>query len=148
MAEEIISCIEAKRQGLSYYFSGKACIQGHIGKRIVSSRGCSVCRIQIKRNWAKKNPTKVREQKNKTYLKYRDKYLQQYKERDLKHPLKKRAARATRKALKRGNGGIHTANDVSRIYRAQRGKCAYCRRKVGEEYHIDHIFSTFERWHK
>lgn len=44
-----------------------------------------------------------------------------------------------RKALKNGNGGIHTAEDVKAQYGRQRGRCFYCREKVSGQYHVDHV---------
>lgn len=35
--------------------------------------------------------------------------------------------------------GIHTADDVRRQHKAQRGKCYYCGVKVGKMYHVDHV---------
>ena len=35
--------------------------------------------------------------------------------------------------------GTHTAEDIARIYRAQRGRCAYCRQEVGKDFDVDHI---------
>jgi 5-methylcytosine-specific restriction endonuclease McrA len=35
--------------------------------------------------------------------------------------------------------GSFTADDIAAIFKSQRGKCAYCRKKVGDSYHVDHI---------
>ena len=35
--------------------------------------------------------------------------------------------------------GSHTPADLADILRAQRGKCAYCRQKIGKRRHVDHI---------
>lgn len=40
---EIISRADAKRRGDKYYFTGKACINGHSAWRYVSTGGCSHC---------------------------------------------------------------------------------------------------------
>ncbi len=45
----------------------------------------------------------------------------------------------TRRARKLNNGGTHTAQDVQTQYERQRGKCYYCKTKVGKKYHVDHI---------
>lgn len=36
-------------------------------------------------------------------------------------------------------GGKFTKSDIDRIYKAQKGKCAYCRTSLKNGYHIDHI---------
>lgn len=45
-----------------------------------------------------------------------------------------------RRALKRSIGA-HSAEDIAVILKEQRGKCAmpWCRRKLSEDYHVDHI---------
>ena len=50
-----------------------------------------------------------------------------------------RATSARRRARKLKAGGKYTTADVQRIYKAQGGKCACCREKVGTDYHVDHI---------
>lgn len=49
------------------------------------------------------------------------------------------AHQRNRLARKAAAGGTHTAEDVQRIYQAQKGKCACCRVKVGDKYEVDHI---------
>src|SRR5689334_12816983 len=55
------------------------------------------------------------------------------------NPDKKAAHRRNRKAAQKAAEGRHTAEDVQRILSAQKGKCACCRRTVGDDYHVDHI---------
>lgn len=54
------------------------------------------------------------------------------------NPEKTRAKNHNRRALKR-NAGSHTAQDIVDIFALQKGKCAYCRTKLGKKYHVDHI---------
>lgn len=49
-----------------------------------------------------------------------------------------RAIEARRRARKCNAQGSHTADDVKRQYEAQKGKCYYCKQKVGKDYHADH----------
>lgn len=42
-------------------------------------------------------------------------------------------------ARKRNAEGTHTAADIERQYTAQKGKCYYCHKKVGNTYHVDHV---------
>jgi 5-methylcytosine-specific restriction endonuclease McrA len=44
-----------------------------------------------------------------------------------------------RRARLAGAGGQYTKKDIERIWKAQRGKCACCRTKLGEDVHRDHI---------
>jgi|ERR1039458_9618992 5-methylcytosine-specific restriction endonuclease McrA len=53
-----------------------------------------------------------------------------------------RIARAIRRALENKADGFFTKDDVERIFKAQKGKCAYfmiCGHYLGDDYHIDHI---------
>ena len=49
------------------------------------------------------------------------------------------ANHAKRRARVRGAKGTLTAEDLQRILRSQRGKCAYCRVGIKGKYHADHI---------
>lgn len=55
------------------------------------------------------------------------------------NPDKAKAKYRNRQARKRAAEGFHTAEDVQRIYDAQRGKCACCKKKVEGRYDVDHI---------
>lgn len=50
-----------------------------------------------------------------------------------------RAKSHRRRALKLAAGGMHTAEDIKRLYEAQRRKCYYCKSKLGSTYHVDHV---------
>jgi 5-methylcytosine-specific restriction endonuclease McrA len=44
-----------------------------------------------------------------------------------------------RRALIAAATGDHTAADVRVQYERQNGRCLYCEKKVGEDYHVDHV---------
>ena len=44
-----------------------------------------------------------------------------------------------RRARTRGAGGSFTAEDIARLHKLQRGKCACCGKKLGNAFHRDHI---------
>lgn len=50
-----------------------------------------------------------------------------------------RAAKRNRRALLRGAEGRHTHGEVLGLYKAQRGKCAYCKVSIKAGYDEDHI---------
>lgn len=50
-----------------------------------------------------------------------------------------RARYRAKEAQKRGAAGKHTAQDILRILKAQRGKCAACHCSIKSGYHVDHI---------
>lgn len=74
--------------------------------------------------WAHENRDRVVEHRRRTYAKY---------------PEKMAADRAKRRARLAAAAGTYDANDVAAIYALQKGKCAYCRKKSGKTYHVDHI---------
>lgn len=56
------------------------------------------------------------------------------------HPEQKLAIHHKRRARKRNAPGKGwTAADVAAQYKAQRGKCFYCSKPLGKQYHRDHI---------
>jgi 5-methylcytosine-specific restriction endonuclease McrA len=55
------------------------------------------------------------------------------------NPAKRSVFRRNRRARELTAEGSHTIEDVRRIYAAQKGKCACCKTKVGNTYHVDHI---------
>lgn len=54
------------------------------------------------------------------------------------NPERSRAQGHTKRARKRAVPGSHTAEDVLRIYRRQKGLCFYCRVPLHGTYHVDH----------
>lgn len=50
-----------------------------------------------------------------------------------------RAKHHRRRARKVHAEGTHTAADIKRQYKAQKGRCYYCHIKVGDKFHADHV---------
>lgn len=59
------------------------------------------------------------------------------------NPEQYRAYKRNYKARKKLAVGSHAADDIAAIFKAQRGKCGYCRIKLGKRYHVDHIIALF-----
>jgi hypothetical protein len=57
------------------------------------------------------------------------------------NPERAKVNRRNGKARRRLVVGEHTAEDVQRILKQQRGRCAYCRNKLGD-FHVDHIVAV------
>lgn len=155
MAEAIIPRAEARAQGLKRYFTGKPCSKGHVSERRVADCGCVKCghvyanawkaenrerSRQITRDWKAANPEagtqwhrQNREKSQAAWRRYYGNNRAALIERGV-------ICEATRRARKKGAGGIHTAADRKAILEKQSHRCAYCRadlRKVGR--HLDHI---------
>ena len=70
-------------------------------------------------------------------------YLEEYRARDAAYAAAHReqglARGRNRRARKRAAPGTHTAADVAAQYERQHGRCYWCKEKVGEAYHVDHV---------
>lgn len=96
----------------------------------------------LKARWAarrKNEPQKVKQaqQKWKAANKPRLKAYESKRCREQAEIFRAKASR--RRALKRGNGGTHTAADVRDILRKQKGRCAACQCETAAKYHVDHV---------
>lgn len=78
---------------------------------------------------------RLREYRNRPDVKQRRK---EWDREYMKDP-KNRARHATVMRNRKDAPGSHTAEDISEIYEAQGGRCAYCRKSVGDDYHVDHV---------
>lgn len=77
---EIIKKNCAKEQGLTYYFTGKSCKNGHVNKRFVCSGVCYSCH---QRDWKKqyqKDPSKVLRKSKEHYARNKERLSEQHKE--------------------------------------------------------------------
>jgi hypothetical protein len=97
---EKISRKAAKAAGLTRYFTGKPCPQGHIVQRHVSGFGCVECTRVLKRAWEKANPEGQAKRSRAWFLANKEKaaasskaWAERNQERD----------KATRKAWKKAN---------------------------------------------
>lgn len=91
------------------------------------------------REWIKNNPERRKAIKAKWLNANRDKHNAGTKRWAEENKEKRRISWIKRKATKRNADGIFTKEDIGNIYKAQRGRCAYCRMHLGDSYHIDHI---------
>lgn len=109
------------------------------------------------RVWRKANPARVAEQnrayreahkeqsaeyyrthctQRKFYKKHKAEYDRIYRK---VNPERYAAYARNRRSHIRNAEGTHTAADIKKQYKAQKGKCYYCNVKVDDEYHVDHI---------
>lgn len=149
--QEIITRAEAKARGLKHYFTGKVCKNGHCDRRHVSTGKCMRCSVM----WALKtyyldvdksrDKNRIKAKKaSQYYIEYRirnkDQIAARIKKWHSENIDRRRAHVRNRRARLLNVGGSHTTADIERIYREQRGCCAWCRKKVkfGER-HVDHI---------
>jgi 5-methylcytosine-specific restriction endonuclease McrA len=89
--------------------------------------------------WRDNNREADRESKRR----YRAKYPERKSEANRRYwennRERKRDYRRNRKALTRGGVGKHRLEDIVALSQFQRGRCAYCRIKLTDKFHVDHI---------
>jgi hypothetical protein len=106
--------------------------------------------------WNREHPEKVRahsvkwcrthpEKKRDNNLKWRREHPESRENHRIRsakwkreHPDKVRTITAKRRARKRNAPGRFTVDDITRIYKEQRGLCAYCRVPLKNKYHVEH----------
>lgn len=91
------------------------------------------------RQYRLKNPGKVAEAGRRWNEVNRDYVRQKRLEKIRANPEAERARKLKLRARRQNVEGEHTAQDIRDIFKSQRGKCAYCRVKLGTAYHVDHI---------
>lgn len=149
---EVILRLAAKEAGLSRYFTGKPCGNGHISERSASTGVCLVCkRAASKREraadpdfwnrWRLKNQDIYRAYRREFYLKNRKNHLAIVAR--TRDPLKHRLRQHKRRAIKLASSGQHSIEDAMNLLRVQGFRCACgCGAKIGKKGrggHIDHI---------
>jgi 5-methylcytosine-specific restriction endonuclease McrA len=94
------------------------------------------------RKYRQAHPDKTREKHRRFKLENPNKYadmIAALAARKKADPELNAACCRNRQARKKAAGGRHTSEDVRQIYKAQRGKCAYCQVSVAKKFHVDHI---------
>jgi 5-methylcytosine-specific restriction endonuclease McrA len=109
-----------------------------------------VAAIKERIAWQKANPDRMRRiwsRANKKRVPYRQAYRKANLERDRNRLRIYRAAHraayasysANRRARKRASGGTFSEEDVAAILKAQRSRCAVCRKRLRKKFDVDHI---------
>lgn len=153
---------DAISMGLTHFYTGLPCGNGHLAERFASNGSCAEClrgharlyhqrhlltERQRKAQWAKDNPEKNAAQserwKQANPQKEASVNRQSHRKRRSTNPelckLEGRAAAARRRARQLNAGGNYTAADVKKLFLQQRGKCYWCRKKLGDKFDVDHI---------
>lgn len=126
---------EAAERGDSQYFTGKPCRRGHVAARFTVNSTCVECdrekyhakseqRIVQMAEWRAANPDKVKA----ACANWR-----------ANNPGAVRTHRNLRKARVTKQGPGFTHQQVLSLVSAQGGKCGNCLKKVGGNFHADHI---------
>lgn len=153
--------------GQRFYWTGSTCRHGHICYRQTSDRCCVECkRLRRAENknsfrgyrqkWRDKNRDVANAKGREWHANNREKsrlngrlWRERNAERKIEagkkwkrsNPDKVAAYSRNRRAAGKLAVGYHTAQDVLNLLRLQGGKCVYCRCKLGDKFHVDHIIA-------
>lgn len=139
--KKIITMTQAKQLGLKQYYTGKPCKYGHVVKRYVASRLCSICAMNKVKKFQKENPEKIlpsmRASQKKYYNERRDRIKEARKAWKKRNPHVMTAEAAKRKAAKlKAIPKWADMKKIKEIYNDARKKT----KETGIQHHVDHIF--------
>ena len=130
---------EALAKGYKRYFSGTACVKGHVSERRAKTGECLACRAKYLSLWQKRNPEKIKQYNFTNYSKDPKKVVEHVKRWAKKNPAKILArTRAHRIKTKMRFPKWLTADDLWMM--EQTYELAALRTKVlGFPWQVDHI---------
>ena len=149
---KLISLKDAIDKGLTKYFTGKPCKNGHVSERYVKRGRCVECDKKVSSEWKKNhpesnrkkakrwrdnNPEKTKEINYKSYLKC----LKDNTEYKLAHNLRRRLYAAIRKNYKTGSAVRDMGCSVEefKLYLENKFEIGMSWENYGKEWQIDHI---------
>ena len=118
------------------------------GKYSPTHKTCSICKQEFPRTIEYFHPrvkgghlfeSRCIKCHKQYYQEHKDEYRKQGRAYNRTHRMERRANWQAYRARKQAAGGVCTKKDVAYQYKAQKGHCYYCARKVGSEYHVDHV---------
>jgi 5-methylcytosine-specific restriction endonuclease McrA len=162
---KIVTRAEARVSGLKRFFTGRLCKRGHIAERSTSNGTCFDCANRAARISNANNPAPNRARATKHRLddpagynarrraqwaslpfevrqaigRKRSEQRNADPEKTAAYIAARKVTKAKRRARKFAAEGNSTAADIRRIYDAQSGKCADCKKSLKKGYHADHI---------
>lgn len=146
---QIIPRAVAKERGLTRYFSGNPCKQGHLAERYTGGGSCAEClkisgkrpeRILYERKYYKKNRARVLERSRKYHERNRERGVENAKRWSAENPERRREISNNYKVRRRSveSEGMTTA-EVAAWKRGREKTCHYCGVDCEESYHVDHF---------
>jgi len=119
---------EAKSKGLTRYFTGEPCKNGHIAERSVNNSECLVCHSLRYKKYHSENLEKIR---------LRNRLHQAVYQKE--NPEVKRKAQSLRRARARNAEGSFSVQEIKDLLIEQNHKCSICKCNLLESgYQIDH----------
>jgi 5-methylcytosine-specific restriction endonuclease McrA len=94
---------------------------------------------QRTKDWAAQNPDRVVENHKRYYEANKEHIISKVAEWNAANPDGPRTRGRNYRAKLHAAEGSHTRQEIQALFKAQKGKCAYCREPMGKSYHADHI---------
>jgi len=145
---EIITRAAARAAARKRYFTGKACVHGHVGERFVIDGKCVKCKYVRNEEWRQKNgdwssryPEKRRASERRRYKANPASVKAKNNAFHRKRPEVRRAINLKRRAKKLGAKGTHTRINIIKLFNKQQGRCANMKCSLvftDGNYDIDH----------
>lgn len=136
----IILFEQAKEQGLSKYFTGKPCRNGHIAERYVCSKGCVVCSYDNEKRYKKSDPERTTARRQA----YRKKNHTSILEKDRKYRENNREKRAFHrrnyKKLNKERTPKWFGEFDELVLEEAIVLCRVRENETGIEWHVDHMY--------
>lgn len=123
---KIIPRAEALKLGLTQYFNGKPCPQGHVAPRSTGSGECRKCAQNRDRERHQRDPERTKKRVKKWRLNNKDQYQGHARKWQKANPLQCAMIVARRRARKASAKGSHSAEEVQNLLKAQMNSCCGC----------------------
>jgi 5-methylcytosine-specific restriction endonuclease McrA len=91
------------------------------------------------KEWKEQNPARVLELRRADYAANKARIVQRVAEWNALNPDGPRTRGRNYRAKLYAAEGNHTREEIKALHEKQNGRCVYCYRRLGEEYHADHI---------
>lgn len=101
MASDHLRRRDAKAAGLTHYFTGMPCKNGHIDRRLVGNKHCLSCHREARAIIRREAPAVVKATKAASYLRHRDEVIAKVTAYQASRPEWNRARRARYRAKRR-----------------------------------------------
>ncbi len=97
--------------------------------------------LATKKAWYEKNKEALSAKSKSNYVHTKARYNASSKAWREANPMAVVNYCRNRRALKKNAEGTHTVEDIKNILTLQKSKCAVCKKKVSEGYHVDHVIA-------
>ena len=124
-------------------------VKARVSRYVTSPKGSATRRAyylanvetikQRAKDWKKQNPERVLDNRKRDYETNKEHIVAKVAEWNAANPDGPRTRGRNYRAKLHAAEGSHTRQEIQALFKAQKGKCAYCREPMGKKYHADHI---------